>query len=87
MPKRKLRGFQLRVFRFEYSVKWKAWSLIKGALEKIRGFNSEFFVLGIVQNGKLEVENLGKLILQGFRVFRELRVFDLAVTQVTFHEY
>ena len=41
-------------------------------------FISEFSVLGIVQNGKLGVENLGKLILRGFRVFRELRVFDLA---------
>ena len=43
-------------------------------------FISEFSVLGIVQNGKLGVENLGKLILRGFRVFRELRVFDLALT-------
>ena len=41
-------------------------------------FNSDFSVLGIVQNGKLGVENLGKLILRGFRVFRELRVFDLS---------
>ena len=40
--------------------------------------NSDFSVLGMVQNGKLGVENLGKLILRGFRVFRELRVFDLA---------
>ena len=38
-------------------------------------FNSDFSVLSVVQNGKLGVENLGKLIL---RVFRELRVFDLA---------
>ena len=38
-------------------------------------FNSDFSVLGIVQKGKLGVENLGKLIL---RVFRELRVSDLA---------
>ena len=29
MPKRQLRGFQLWVFRFEYSAKWKARSLIK----------------------------------------------------------
>ena len=41
-------------------------------------FNSDFLVLGIVQNGKLGVEHLGKLILRAFRVFRELRVFDLA---------
>ena len=38
-------------------------------------FDSEFSVLGMEQNGKLRVENLGKLIL---RVFRELRVFNLA---------
>ena len=31
--------------------------------------NSDFSVLGMVQNGKLGVENLGKLILRGFRVF------------------
>ena len=41
-------------------------------------FNSDLSVLGMIQNGKLGVENLGKLILRGFRVFRELRVFDLA---------
>ena len=40
--------------------------------------NSDFSVLGMVENGKLGVENLGNLILRGFRVFRELRVFDLA---------
>ena len=51
---------------------------LKGLKQHSEAFISEFSVLGIVQNGKLGVENLGKLILRGFRVFRELRVFDLA---------
>ena len=41
-------------------------------------FNSEFSVLGTEQNEKLGVEDLRKLIVRGFLVFRELRVFDLA---------
>ena len=40
-------------------------------------FNSDFSVLGIVQNGKLGVENLGKLIPEVSK-FSENRVFDLA---------
>ena len=88
---RKLRGFHLRVFRFECSAKWKSRSWKTSEFDQSTSefdettsaqisevFNSDFSVLGIVQNGKLGVENLGKLILRGFRVFRELRVFDLA---------
>ena len=88
---RKLRGFHLRVFRFECSAKWKSRSWKTSEFDQSTSefdettseqisevFNSDFSVLGTVQNGKLGVENLGKLILRGFRVFRELQVFDLA---------
>ena len=81
---RKLRGFHLRVFRFECSAKWKSHSWKTSEFDQSTSefdettseqisevFNSDFSVLGIVQNGKLGVENLGKLILRGFRVFRE----------------
>ena len=51
---------------------------LKCLRENSEVFNSEFSVLGIVQNGKPGVKILGKLTLQGFSVFRELRVFDLA---------
>ena len=47
----------------------------KGLKQHSKVFNSEFSILGIMQNGKLRVESLRKLILRGFR---ELRVFDLA---------
>ena len=90
---RKLRGFHLRVFRFECSAKWKTRSWKTSEFDQSTSgsefdettseqisevFNSDFSVLGMVRNGKLGVENLGKLILRGFRVFRELRVFNLA---------
>ena len=88
---RKLQGFHLRVFRFECSAKWKIRSWKTSEFDQSTSefdettseqisevFNSDFSVLGIVQNGKLGVENLGKLILRGFR---ELRVFDLAVVR------
>ena len=87
----KTRGFDLRVFRFECGAKWKSRSWKTSEFDQSTSefdettseqisevFNSDFSVLGIVQNGKLGAENLGKLILRGFRVFRELRVFDLA---------
>ena len=48
-------------------------SLIKMP-KKPRVFISEFLVLGIVQNAKLEVEKPRKYIL---RLFRELQVLDL----------
>ena len=92
---RKLRGFHLRVLSFECSAKWKSRSWKTSEFDQSTSefdettseqisevFNSKFSVLGIVQNGKLRVENLGKLILRGFRVFRELRVFDLALKEV-----
>ena len=73
---RKLRGFHLRVFRFECSAKWKCRSWKTSEFDQSTSefdettseqisevFNSDFSVLGIVQNGKLGVENLGKLIL------------------------
>ena len=79
MPKRTLQGFQLRVSRFQYSAKWKARSwkaseVDQSALEKTPRFstpNFRFWVLCKIETGN---ENLGKLILQGFPVFRELRV-------------
>ena len=69
----KTRGFRLRDFRFECSAKWKTWSskssefyqstseFDQNASEKFSEvFISEFSVLALlVQNGKLEVENLG----------------------------
>ena len=61
------------------------WEFDETTSEQIsKVFNSDFSVLGTVQNGKLGVENLGKLILRGFRVFRELRVFDLALSELSF---
>ena len=44
----------------------KARSLSKCLRENSEVFNSEFSVLGTVQNEKPEVENLRKLILRGF---------------------
>ena len=38
--------------------------------------NLRVFVLGVVQNGKLGVENLGNIL----RDFREPRVFDLTIS-------
>ena len=85
--KRALRGFHFQVFRFGYSAKWKSRSWKTSEFDQSTSgsefdettseqisevFNSDFSVLGMVQNGKLGAENLGKLILRGFRVFREL---------------
>ena len=97
---RKLRGFHLRVFLFECGAKWKSRSWKTSEFDQSTSefdettseqisevFISEFSVLGIVQNGKLGVENLGKLILRGFRVFRELRVFDLALKNLLFSNH
>ena len=84
-PLRKLRGFHLRVSRFECSAEWKtrSWRISEvdqstsefdqNASEKnSEVFIFEFSVWGTVQNGKLGVEKPGKNILRGFRVFREL---------------
>ena len=71
---RKLRGFHLRVFCFECSAKWKTQSWKTSEFDQSTSeqisevFNSDSLVLGMVQNGKLGVENLRKLILQGFQV-------------------
>ena len=71
---RKLRSFHLRVFHFEFGAKWKSQSwktsefdqstseFDETASEQI----SKVFSFGIVENGKLGVESLRKLILQGF---------------------
>ena len=86
---RKLRGFHLRVFRFECSAKWKSRSWKTSEFDQSTSefdettsdqisevFNSDFSVLGIVQNGKLGVENLEKLILRGFSEFSKNSEFS-----------
>ena len=52
-------------------------SLIKVPQRKLRGFQLRIFGFGYCAKWKTRNENLGKLILQGFPVFQELRVFDL----------
>ena len=49
--------------------------------------NSEFLVLGAVENGKLEVERSRKYISRGFRVFREVQVFDLSMTNLVVYDF
>ena len=44
---------------------------------QLRGFQLRIFGFGYCAKRKTRNENLGKLILQGFPVFRELRVSDL----------
>ena len=61
VPQRKLQDFQLRDFGFGYSAKWKTkmWKTSKFdqcGSEKTPGF--QLPVLGILLNGKLQVEKL-----------------------------
>ena len=63
MLETKLRVFQLRVFRFKYSAKWKARSWKTSEFDQCLRSNSEAFssgfsVLGMVKNGKLGEKNL-----------------------------
>ena len=79
-------------FPFRVGAKWKprSWRTLESdqstsefdqhaSEKKSEVFISEFSVLGRVQNGKLGVEKPWKNILRGFRVFRELPVFDLTI--------
>ena len=92
---RRLGGYHLRVFGFECGAKWKTWSWKTSEFDQNTSEfhqnapenNSKFLVLGVVENEKLEVEKPRKYILLGFRVFRELQVVDLTVTNLVVYDF